>query len=77
MDITDVKKKVLGPSDPKEGPNYFGTPTKYNDEQDRVDVMKPDPYRDEGKQELRNTYPMRDWDGKTDPYHDSVDKSTT
>ena len=74
IDLTDIKKKVLGPSDPVEGPQYFGTVNKYKDETDKVDASKKNPYSDDGQQLMSMNYPDKEWDGMTDPYQNKVDK---
>jgi hypothetical protein len=74
VDLTDIKKKVLGPVDPAEGPQEFGTVNKYKDGSDKIDVMKPNPYTDDGAQLMRTNYPDKEWDGLSDPYQDKVDK---
>ena len=75
IDLTDVKKKVLGPGDKETGGTpYYGSTKKYEDGSDKIDVMKADPYRDNGKQLLSPNYPDKEWDGLSEPYGDKVDK---
>lgn len=75
IDLTDIKKKVLGPGDRETGGTpYYGSTRKYEDGTDKVDVMKSDPYRDNGKQLLSPNYPDKEWDGLSEPYGDKVDK---
>ena len=69
-----LKKKDLGPSDPAEGPQYFGTSQKFVDDSDKVDVMKKDPYPDGDKPLRMLNYPDKEWDGMSEPFQDKSDK---